>query len=105
MDMSETSTMIAEKAGSSSESDMIERIKTREEEVAKTRDEEVLNLARQFSTRTQQSAYHKNPFEAGEGSVLDPHSPNFNPRAFTKSLLNIQAPDPENWKQRTAGFS
>lgn len=43
--------MIAEKAGSSSESDMIERIKTREEEVAKTRDEEVLNLARQFSTR------------------------------------------------------
>jgi ATP-binding cassette, subfamily G (WHITE), member 2, PDR len=104
-DMSEVSTVIAEKTGSVSGSDIIDRITTREDEEYQRRDEEVLNLARHFSTRTQNSAYQKNPFEAGEGSVLDPHSPNFNPRAFIKSLLNLQARDPEKWKPRTAGFA
>ena len=74
----------------------------REEE---KRDNEVLHLARHFSTQTQQSVYHKNPFETGESSVLNPHSSNFNPRAFAKSLLNLQARDPEKWKQRTSGFA
>lgn len=104
-DMSEVSTVIAEETGSVSGSDIINRIKTREEEEHQRRDEEVLSLARHFSTRTQNSAHQKNPFEAQEGSVLDPHSPNFSPRAFIKSLLNLQAQDPGKWKTRTAGFA
>ncbi|KIM94271.1 hypothetical protein OIDMADRAFT_106738 [Oidiodendron maius Zn] len=77
----------------------------RSEEEEIRRDEEVLNLARHFTSRTQQSLYNKNPFEEGEGTVLDPNSPDFSPRAFAKSLLNLQAQDPEKWKQRTAGFA
>jgi hypothetical protein len=49
--------------------------------------------------------YEKNPFEADEDSVLNPNSPNFQPKAFAKSLLNLQARDPEKWKLRTAGFA
>ncbi|KAL5345028.1 Multidrug resistance protein [Pseudogymnoascus australis] len=49
--------------------------------------------------------YDKNPFESDEESILNPNSPNFQPRAFTKSVLNLQARDPEKWKQRTAGFA
>jgi len=103
--MSEVSTVIAAETGSASGSDIIDGIKSHEDEEHQRRDEEVLNLARQFSTRTQNSAWQKNPFEAGEGSALDPHSPNFSPRAFIKSLLNLQARDPEKWKPRTAGFA
>ena len=84
---------------------MIQRVKTREEADEKRRDDEVLDLARHFSAQSQQSIYLKNPFEAGEESVLDPRSPNFNPRAFAKSLLNLQARDPDKWKLRTAGFA
>lgn len=103
--MSEVSTVVAEKSGSASGSDSIHRMKTHDDEEKQRRDEEVLNLARHFSKRTQNSAYEKNPFEAGENSILNPHSPDFSPRAFIKSLLHLQSQDPEKWKQRTAGFA
>ncbi|TVY82747.1 ZEB2-regulated ABC transporter [Lachnellula suecica] len=70
-----------------------------------SRDHDVQELARSYTTHSQRSFYHKSPFEADENSVLNPKSPNFNARAFAKSLLNLQARDPEKWKQRTAGFS
>lgn len=69
------------------------------------RDDEVHELARKFTTQSHQSVYHENPFESPEDSKLNPNSPNFSPRAFSKSLLNLQARDPEKWKQRTAGFA
>lgn len=71
----------------------------------KRRDEEVLRLARKYTTQSHNSVYHKNPFEAEEDSPLNPASPNFKPHAFAKSLLNLQARDPEKWKLRTAGFA
>lgn len=71
----------------------------------KRRDEEVLKLARKYTSQSQNSVYHKNPFEADEESPLNPASPNFKPHAFAKSLLNLQARDPEKWKLRTAGFA
>lgn len=101
----EVSTMAVEQKGSCSNSDTIERLKTHEEDEDEKRDREIQNLARHLSTRTQHSTYQRNPFDAGEGSILDPHSPTFNPRAFAKSLLNLQARDPEKWKKRTAGFA
>jgi ATP-binding cassette subfamily G (WHITE) protein 2 (PDR) len=103
--MATETTMAAETTESSSGSDIITRIKTLEEAEQQRRDNEVLDLARRFSTHSQQSIYQKNPFEAGEDSVLDPRSPRFSPRAFAKSLLNLQARDPEKWKPRTAGFA
>jgi len=62
-------------------------------------------LARRLTVQSHLSAYERNPFEADEDSILNPNSPNFQPRAFAKSLLNLQARDPEKWKQRTAGFA
>lgn len=90
---------------SSDSSNIIERIKTEHDVADATRDAEILDLARRLSTMSQQSIYEKNPFSEGKDSALDPQSPNFSPRAFARSLLNLQARDPEKWKQRTAGFA
>jgi ATP-binding cassette subfamily G (WHITE) protein 2 (PDR) len=66
------------------------------------RDNDVQELARQYTT---ESLYNQNPFEADENSPLNPLSVKFNARAFAKSMLSLAARDPEKWKQRTAGFS
>lgn len=69
------------------------------------RDAEVHELARKFTEQSTQSNYGENPFAASEDSPLNPRSANFSPRAFAKSLLNLQSHDPEKWKQRTSGFA
>lgn len=91
--------------GVSSETETLERSMSRDDIEEKRRDDEVLKLARKYTTQSHHSVYDKNPFEADKDSPLNPASPNFSPRAFAKSLLNLQARDPEKWKQRTAGFS
>lgn len=83
----------------------IEKALTKEEREQKAQDEELHELARRVTRQSHASIYEKNPFESDEESILNPNSPNFQPRAFTKSMLNLQARDPEKWKQRTAGFS
>jgi ATP-binding cassette, subfamily G (WHITE), member 2, PDR len=102
----EDSARLSAKVPSSSDSsNIIELIKTEHDVEETKRDEEVLDLARRLSTMSQQSIYEKNPFSDGKDSALDPQSQNFSPRAFARSLLNLQARDPEKWKQRTAGFA
>lgn len=88
-----------------SEGTTLTRAPTLSEVEEKRRDEEIHQLARKFTTQSHQSVYHENPFESPEDSKLNPNSENFSPRAFAKSLLNLQARDPEKWKQRTAGFA
>ena len=53
------------------------------------RDNEVHELARRPTTQYFRGLDEKNPFEAKPNSILDPNSPNFKPRAFAKSLLNL----------------
>jgi len=84
--------------------DGLTRTLTQHEREQNKRDQHVHELARQYTSKSTHSAYEKNPFEADEESVLNPNSPRFSSRAFAKSLLNLQAHDPEKWKQRTAGF-
>ena len=92
--------------GSSNSSNVIEQINTERDVADATRSAEVLDLARRLSIISRQSIYqNNNPFSEGKDSALDPQSPNFSPRAFARSLLNLQARDPEKWKQRTAGFA
>lgn len=90
-----------------SETATLSRTKTQEQIDDEKRDDEIHHLARRYTSQSNRSAYTKNPFEASkeEDSILNPNSPNFNPRAFAKSLLNLQARDPEKWKARTAGFA
>ncbi|KFY27828.1 hypothetical protein V493_03280 [Pseudogymnoascus sp. VKM F-4281 (FW-2241)] len=83
----------------------LEKTLTKQEREEKAQDEELHELARRFTRQSRASVYDKNPFESDEDSILNPNSPNFQPRAFTKSMLNLQARDPEKWKQRTAGFA
>ncbi|KFY20922.1 hypothetical protein V491_03314 [Pseudogymnoascus sp. VKM F-3775] len=83
----------------------LEKTLTKQEREEKAQDEELHELARRFTRQSRASVYDKNPFESDEDSILNPNSPNFQPRAFTKSVLNLQARDPEKWKQRTAGFA
>ncbi|KAI9719929.1 MAG: hypothetical protein M1828_005967 [Chrysothrix sp. TS-e1954] len=77
-----------------------------EDDELEKRDKEVHKLARKLTSRSSLGGEStENLFEAKEGSSLDPHSANFRPRSWAKSLLNLQARDPEHYKPRTAGFS
>jgi ATP-binding cassette, subfamily G (WHITE), member 2, PDR len=88
-----------------SETPTLTRALSREEIEENRRDEEVHQLARRYTSKSHHSVYDDDPFNPREGSPLDPASENFSPRAYAKSLLNLQARDPEKWKQRTAGFA
>ncbi|TKA65501.1 hypothetical protein B0A49_05715, partial [Cryomyces minteri] len=67
-------------------------------------DQEVMQLARSL-TRQSTFSVAGNPFEAEEGSALDPQSPIFNARAWAKAFLKLQFQDPEKNPQRTAGVA
>ncbi|KAF2434531.1 hypothetical protein EJ08DRAFT_646484 [Tothia fuscella] len=70
------------------------------------REAEVHALARKL---TKQSSFSEigdvNPFEAGEGSRLDPHSEHFNGKAWSKAVLNFHLKDPEAHPLRTASVA
>lgn len=53
------------------------------------RTDTVLSLARRLTTRSHHSSYGS-PFEAGEGSYLDPNSPNFSSHRWAKAFYNIR---------------
>jgi ATP-binding cassette subfamily G (WHITE) protein 2 (PDR) len=70
---------------------------------------EVGRLARRL---TRQSTHYSmkgeltNPFvDSEKDSTLNPHSPDFSPRRWMKTLLAIHSGDPEKYPQRTAGVS
>lgn len=90
----------------------IHRSKSHEEIEAERRDTEIHKLARKITSHSNASGttgfdypMDQNPFEGKAGSMLDPKSPNFNTRAWARSMVNLQARDPERYKGRTAGFA
>lgn len=66
-------------------------------------EEKVHELAQRLTQQSISSGH--NPFEATEGSLLDPRSANFSARAWAKSLLQLQSRDPEKHPQRTSGIA
>jgi ATP-binding cassette subfamily G (WHITE) protein 2 (PDR) len=74
------------------------------EETAR-REEAVHQLARRLTSQSQGTSHHQNPFNAEPGSVLDPNGKNFNARAWTKAMLNLQLQDENAGPTRTAGVS
>ncbi|TKA48943.1 hypothetical protein B0A54_01019 [Friedmanniomyces endolithicus] len=66
---------------------------TDEKEQAR-REFEVTELAKTLTRDSTWSQVHANPFEAEEGSALDPHSPNFRARSWVKSMIKLR--DAEN---------
>lgn len=76
-----------------------------EEETAR-REQEVLQLARRLTQQSVQSAsHHQNPFQAAPGSSLDPSGENFNARAWTKAMMNLQLSDENAAPPRQTGLS
>lgn len=66
-------------------------------------DEEVRNLARQFS-RASTFSVDGNPFVVEPGSVLDPSSDNFQARAWVKAMFKAQQGD-DRFLARSAGVA
>lgn len=69
-------------------------------------EKQVATLARTIthaSVRNEHGEY-QNPFHADDPR-LDPHSPEFNARAWTKTLVGITSRDPERYPTRTAGIA
>jgi ATP-binding cassette subfamily G (WHITE) protein 2 (PDR) len=78
-----------------------------EEELQETarREDQIHQLARRLTSQSHQTAAQQNPFNAPPGSVLDPNGENFNARAWTKAMLNLQQEDENAGPTRTAGVS
>lgn len=74
------------------------------EEDSVRRDKQVQELARSFSRVSTWSNVADNPMHAEKDSELDPHSPNFRARAWTKSMIKLVASDELN-PRRTAGVA
>ncbi|KAL2431395.1 ABC multidrug transporter C [Exophiala dermatitidis] len=67
--------------------------------------EQVKELARQFSrSSTFSNVDGANPFRVEPGSILDPNSDNFKPRAWIKALFNVQKAD-DRFLARSAGVA
>ena len=72
------------------------------------REEEVHQLARQFTEQSKQNAQTtagQNPFHAEKGSALDPNGDNFNAWAWCKAMLQIQTEDKQSYPPRTVGVA
>lgn len=78
---------------------------TEEAEETARREEEVHRLARRLTTQSHMSSAHQNPFNAAPNSTLDPNGENFNARAWTKAMLNLQLDDENAPPTRTAGIA
>ncbi|KAL1724115.1 ABC-2 type transporter-domain-containing protein [Schizophyllum commune] len=71
------------------------------------REGRVHELARQMSqlSRTHSEVGQVNPFIDNSDPRLDPNSPQFNARLWTKSLVSLASRDPDRYPRRTAGVS
>lgn len=77
------------------------------EEAAETarREAAVHQLARRLTSQSHGEYLNQNPFHAPANSVLDPNGENFNARAWTKAMLNLQLEDEHAGPLRTAGVA
>ncbi|KAH7114293.1 ABC multidrug transporter [Dendryphion nanum] len=66
-------------------------------------DRELQELARRFTTQSEHD-HHQSPFEAAEGSRLDPKSPNFSAKLWARSFYNVRY-NSGNQLQRVAGVA
>lgn len=67
------------------------------------REQEVLNLARKFTTRST-DAHHQPLFGPNPGTKVDPQSPDFSARSWAKAFYNVRY-NAENSEPRLSGFA
>ncbi|KAI9806468.1 MAG: hypothetical protein M1833_003655 [Piccolia ochrophora] len=66
---------------------------------------DVTALARTYTGASTYSQVGNNPFQAEDGSVLDPHSDNFRWKAWVTSLLKLQQQNEGQYKSKSAGIA
>ena len=69
------------------------------------RESEVLGLARRLTAISWYSESTQSPLTAGKDSKLNPHSKNFNAKAWAKAMLNTHLGDPRAYPLRTVGLA
>jgi ATP-binding cassette subfamily G (WHITE) protein 2 (PDR) len=70
------------------------------------RESEVRDLARVLTAASIYSESDvQNVFTPKSGSSFDPHSSNFNARAWTKAVIALQCRDPQKYPRRTSGLA
>jgi ATPase subunit of ABC transporter with duplicated ATPase domains len=69
------------------------------------REEEVHQLARQFTEQSNYSTAGENPFAAEAGLALDPNGEHFNARAWCKAMLQMHTGDKQAQPLRTLGVA
>ncbi|KAF3483216.1 multidrug resistance ABC transporter [Arthroderma uncinatum] len=70
-----------------------------------TREEEVHELAREFTKQSTYSTAGHNPFAAEPGSSLDPNGEKFNARAWCKAMLQMHTEDNKAHPPRSLGVA
>lgn len=68
------------------------------------REQEVLNLARKFTTRSTDS-HHQPLFGPNAGKKVDPSSPDFSAKSWAKSFYNVRYKADGNSEPRLSGFA
>lgn len=70
-------------------------------------DDEVTRLARQLTQRSIKSTggTYLNPFNGSDDPALDPHSGQFKPEIWVRTVMGLQSRDPERYPERVAGVS
>ena len=64
----------------------------------------IRELARQYTRQSTYSQIAVNPFEAQPGSIIDPNSDNFKPKAYIKALFKLQE-ESDGVMSRSAGVA
>jgi ATP-binding cassette subfamily G (WHITE) protein 2 (PDR) len=105
---SEASTIAAEGSPKSRNQVLKESHRSAQEEAhdaqeTARREDAVHQLARRLTIQSQHTTSNQNPFNAEPNSALDPKGENFNARAWTKAMLNLQLEDENVGPTRTAG--
>lgn len=90
---------LGSRKGISTSSSELERVKS---------DREVTELARQLthqrSIKDIEGTYI-NPFAGSDDPALDPHSGQFKPESWIRTLIGLQSRDPERYPRRVAGVA
>ncbi|PLN79457.1 putative multidrug resistance ABC transporter [Aspergillus taichungensis] len=71
----------------------------------RTREAEILKLARRFTQQSYGSGATQNPFSAQPGSTLDPNGDHFDARAWCKAMLQMSTEDGRAHSSRILGVA
>ncbi|KAI9375567.1 ABC-2 type transporter-domain-containing protein [Aspergillus egyptiacus] len=102
-ELSDSNTVTEDETCSSSD---IPCLKDERGDVDRTKlDQELEGLARKITSQQSGHSHHLSPFDAPEGSRLNPANPHFDARAWAKAFYNVRYNDAEGRASRSTGVA